>query len=165
MYNLPPEILHKIAHHDEQTYRGMLSFPLFARSVDVSTKLDYMIHFGHDIKITANKIIWRKNCLLHRAENPAVEYLDGSKEWYQNGEIHRTDGPAVERPNGYRAWHQNGGLHREGGPARTWKDGSEEWWQNGKLHRIGGPAAKYSNGSTEWWQDGKRIASTITSTQ
>lgn len=45
---------------------------------------------------------------LHREEGPAVEYVDGTKEWYRNGELHRKDGPAIERPDGSKEWYING---------------------------------------------------------
>jgi len=41
----------------------------------------------------------------HRSDGPAVERIDGTKEWCLNGQHHRTDGPAVE-----------------------WAGGSTEWW-------------------------------------
>ena len=33
---------------------------------------------------------------LHRDEGPAIEWVDGAKEWYQNGQMHRIGGPAVK---------------------------------------------------------------------
>lgn len=42
--------------------------------------------------------------LLHRTNGPAVEFVDGIKEWWQNGQLHRLDGPAVERPDGHKEW-------------------------------------------------------------
>lgn len=32
---------------------------------------------------------------LHRDDGPAIEHINGTKEWYINGELHREDGPAV----------------------------------------------------------------------
>ena len=46
---------------------------------------------------------------LHRAGGPAVEYVDGHKEWYQNGQLHREDGPAI-----------------------VWNDDDQWWFINGK---------------------------------
>ena len=34
--------------------------------------------------------------LLHREDGPAVECVDGCKEWYVRGVRHRSGGPAVE---------------------------------------------------------------------
>ena len=33
---------------------------------------------------------------LHRDEGPAIEWIDGGKEWFQNGQMHRIGGPTVE---------------------------------------------------------------------
>jgi hypothetical protein len=49
---------------------------------------------------------------LHRADGPALEWADGSKEWYVNGKLHRADGPAVEYSDGYKAWWVNGKFVR-----------------------------------------------------
>lgn len=47
--------------------------------------------------------------LLHRDDGPAVERLDGSREWWFLGRRHREDGPASE-PSARRdgAWWQPG---------------------------------------------------------
>lgn len=68
---------------------------------------------------------------LHRTDGPAIEYLNGHKEWFVNGLCHRIDGPAVE-----------------------WDDGSKFWYIDDKLHRIDGPAAEYADGQKEWWING-----------
>ena len=53
---------------------------------------------------------------LHRAGGPAVEYVDGHKEWYQNGQLHREDGPAIISKRGDKYWYQNNRLHHTDGP-------------------------------------------------
>ena len=68
---------------------------------------------------------------LHRTDGPAIECVDGHKEWYMNGQRHRDNGPAIERVNGSKSWWINGQLHRVDGPAVEWVDGSKEWWING----------------------------------
>jgi len=45
--------------------------------------------------------------LLHRENNPAKEYIDGTKVWYKNGKYHREDGPAIEYPIGRKEWYLN----------------------------------------------------------
>ena len=42
---------------------------------------------------------------LHREGGPAVEYVNGHKEWWQNGQRHRIDVPAIEI--GSKAWYIN----------------------------------------------------------
>ena len=64
---------------------------------------------------------------LHRENGPALEWLDGTKEWRINGKLHREDGPAIELKC------------------------RKEWWINGKLHRVGNPAVEYSIGETYWY--------------
>jgi hypothetical protein len=69
---------------------------------------------------------------LHREDGPAIEYIDGSREWWVNGELHRTDGPAREWASGSRAWYLHGQLHRTDGPAREWADGFCVWYLHGE---------------------------------
>ena len=58
---------------------------------------------------------------------------EGNKRWYnEQGELHREDGPAVEYLNGTKEWYLNGRLHRLDGPAIEYADGYKEWWLNGK---------------------------------
>ena len=41
---------------------------------------------------------------LHRDEGPAIEWIDGGKEWFQNGQTHRIGGPAIEWSDGTVSW-------------------------------------------------------------
>ena len=69
---------------------------------------------------------------LHRLDGPAVEYVNGHKEWWQNGHLHRTDGPAIISERGVKYWYQNNRLHRTNGPAVEWNDSDEWWFINGE---------------------------------
>jgi hypothetical protein len=63
----------------------------------------------------------------------------GNKSWKnKQRELHRLDGPAVEYVNGYKEWWQNGCLHREDGPAILYDDdgGSKSWFLNDILYRA-----------------------------
>ena len=51
---------------------------------------------------------YNTNGQLHRENGPAIEYVDGHKEWWQNGQLHRTDGPAIDWARGRKAWYING---------------------------------------------------------
>lgn len=42
---------------------------------------------------------------LHRENGPAVEYVDGRREWWVNGRY--KDGLAIEYPDGYKCWYLN----------------------------------------------------------
>jgi hypothetical protein len=83
-----------------------------------------------------NKDWTKKNGLLHRLDGPALESIDGTKEWYKNGLRHRLDGPAIEYASGSKYWFQNGKLHREDGPAIIHFDGSKEFWLNDLLYKT-----------------------------
>jgi len=85
-----------------------------------------------------NRIIFFKEGIKHREDGPAVESLNGYKEWRIDGVLHRLDGPAFEDINGHK-----------------------EWWVSGLLHRIDGPAVESSDGRNHWWIDGKNYNSTI----
>ena len=69
---------------------------------------------------------------LHRDGGPAVEYVDGHKEWYQNGQLHREDGPAIISKRGDKYWYQNNRLHHTDGPAIVWNDDDQWWFINGE---------------------------------
>ena len=48
---------------------------------------------------------WRDDDnLFHREDGPAIECVDGSKEWWIDGAPHRTDGPAVDHANNLYEW-------------------------------------------------------------
>jgi len=60
---------------------------------------------------------------------------DGSRLWYNDqGYYHREDGPAVECVNGTKQWFKNGKFHRIGGPAIEWHFGEKEYFLNDKLY-------------------------------
>jgi hypothetical protein len=87
-----------------------------------------------------------------------VKVYEDRTEWRNSkGRRHRESGPAVEWVNGTKEWWVNGKRHREGGPAIEWADGDKEWWLNGQLHREDGPAIEWSDGYKEWWLNGKRL--------
>ena len=84
------------------------------------------------IKKFKDRIEYRVLGKLHREDGPALEWVDGGKEWYLNGKLHREDGPAVECADGDKSWWVNGKLHREDGPAVECADGDKSWWVNGE---------------------------------
>jgi len=73
-----------------------------------------------------------KGYLIHKETGPAIEYINGDKEWYIEGKRHRKDGPALENYNGIKFWYIDGKKHREDGPAEEWRDGECYWYLNGK---------------------------------
>lgn len=174
---LPPEILHKIAGDSEPAYFALiLSYPRFARAVNYDNRLDYMISFGHDVRVINNCIVWSRNGTPHRCGYPAILYPNGEEQWYYNGKKHRDGGPAVTSPNG-KKWYQNGLWHRIDGPAVLYFTNPDEWHQhkgqniiafppnnyghayllwyrNGKKHRSDGPAVIHANGDQRWYRNG-----------
>jgi hypothetical protein len=95
--------------------------------------------------------------LLHRADGPAWEGSDGSKQWFLNGKRHREDGPALEMADGQREWWLNGELHREDGPAVEDADGTKRWFLNGDYHREDGPSVELPDGTEEWYLYGEEL--------
>jgi hypothetical protein len=57
-----------------------------------------------------NKYYYKDKAMsvFHREDGPAVEWLNGSKEWWLNGKRHREDGPAIEYSDGDKSWYLNG---------------------------------------------------------
>ena len=56
---------------------------------------------------------------------------DGNKYWYLDGKFHRADGPAVEYLDGTKVWFKCGATHRLDGPAIMYHDGRVNWCVNG----------------------------------
>ena len=87
-----------------------------------------------------------------------ITLADGTKEWHnEKGQLHREDGPAVEWINGDKEWWINDRLYRKSGPAIEYANGNKEWWVNSQLHREDGPAVDCADGYKEWWINGKEL--------
>lgn len=86
---------------------------------------------------------------------PAIEHVDGTKQWYKWGRLHRSLGPAIELFIGIKKWYLHGKLHRQVGPAIEFPLGIKEWYLHGKRHRDDGPAIEFPNGHKEWYNNGK----------
>jgi hypothetical protein len=108
------------------------------------------------VTVFEDRTEWRnEEGLLHRLDEPAIEYADGNKAWWVNGKRHRLDGPAIECASGTKCWFVNGKLHREDGPAIEYADGTKQWLVNDELHRLDGPAIELSGGGKAWYIAGK----------
>ena len=105
---------------------------------------------NHDVDKEGVKRWYDKSGRLHRKDGPAVEYVDGGKEWWQQGRLHRIGGPAMEYADGTKVWWENGEGHRIGGPAVEYANGRKEWREHGELHREDGPAVEYEDGRKGW---------------
>jgi hypothetical protein len=49
----------------------------------------------------------------HRENSPAIEYVNGDKEWWIHGKRHREDGPAKEYNDGRKFWYLQGEEYSE----------------------------------------------------
>jgi hypothetical protein len=85
----------------------------------------------------------------------------GDIRWYNEaGQRHREDGPAIEHVNGTKEWFKNDQLHREDGPAIEYANGSKVWFINDKQHREDGPAVEHADGTKYWFINDKRLTET-----
>lgn len=125
---LPVEILHLIAAVSPESYRAMLALPPFARSLDPGVITDYMIMFGHSVRITYCIIAWERRGKLHRIGGPALEYLNGA-EWHRNRCLRMDEPPDTLGVD--RFWYKDGELHRDDGPAVELADDGSKWYCNG----------------------------------
>jgi len=66
------------------------------------------IPFTGKIRGENESLSYYKEGKLHREDGPAIEHLNGKKEWWVNGELHREEGPAVEYPNGDKIYYLKG---------------------------------------------------------
>jgi len=62
-------------------------------------------HSFYEIDRYGTKWWYLLNGQLHRENGPAVEYVNGHKEWWYYGKCHRLDGPAVESADGSKIWY------------------------------------------------------------
>lgn len=87
-----------------------LHYPEPAETLN-SVPLEWTQLFLDDTRITETSIkIFNTNGQLHNFHGPAVEEVDGSKQWWVHGKRHRHQKPAV-----------------------ILADGTEEWWHIGNL--------------------------------
>ena len=85
-------------------------------------------------------------------------FSDGTVEFYDRmGYLHRADGPALEDKDGTKEWWVNGKLHRIDGPAVEYANGAKEWWVDGNRDRKDGPAIERPYGTKEYWLSGKKV--------
>jgi len=64
-----------------------------------------------NMKLIENSIarIWHNSDgERHRTDGPAIEHINGTKEWWFNGVRHRVEGPAIEDPKGFRGYYFHG---------------------------------------------------------
>ena len=71
-------------------------------------KDDYNKELDNDQIYVTDSIWYYKGYMLHRNDEPAIEWCDGSKEWYFNGQSHREDGPAIQWSDGDDWWYLDG---------------------------------------------------------
>lgn len=93
----------------------------------------------------------------HNEHGPAIEWIDGTREWRIHGELHCEDGPAYESPNGKIEYWENGLRHKKDGPAIIRPDGTQIWCQHGERHREDGPAVVFPSGRKAWYIHGRRL--------
>jgi hypothetical protein len=104
---------------------------------------------------------WRyANIKLSRDGNQLIIKKENHDMYWHNvnGKLHRgNDLPAIEHVNGNKEWYVNGIRHRDNGlPSIINSDGNKIWFVNGKRHRLGGlPAMEYANGIKIWYINGK----------
>jgi hypothetical protein len=72
----------------------------------------------------------------HRENGPAIERVNGNREYYLDGKRHRKDGPAIEYENGNKYYYLNDQRHRADGPAVIEGKHSEVWVNGVKKSEI-----------------------------
>ena len=87
-------------------------------------------------------------------DSPAIEYVNGTKEYYKKGRRHRLNGPAKIFSSGTEEWYTNGLRHCLNCPAVKYANGDEEWWEYGLRHRLDGPAVIYIGLVQHWYKNG-----------
>jgi hypothetical protein len=76
----------------------------------------------HNIQIS-----YFENGFLHKKNNAAINFYDGTKYWVIHGQRHREDGPSYEISDGSKRWYLNDKQY----PEEKWKDKIEMIQKNG----------------------------------
>lgn len=91
-----------------------------------------------------NTVYYNDKNQYHRTDGPAF-VGDFGVYFYINGELHRENNPAVEWANGTKFWYMHNKRHRINGPAIENADGSVEYWVDGVQMSPESFFAKYGN--------------------
>ena len=68
----------------------------------------------YKVKVHKTRTEWYFNGKLHRKDDlPAVENVNGDKEWWLNDKRHRENGAAIEYADGCKVWYINGMMYSE----------------------------------------------------
>jgi hypothetical protein len=97
--------------------------------------------------------------MIHRDDGPAIEYLDGNKEYYKYGNRHSyNDVPSLDLGD-MKLWYHNGKLHRDNDkPAVEHENDSREWYFNNMRHRDNDqPAVILPDGRLEYYIYGEQV--------
>ncbi|MEI8270276.1 MAG: hypothetical protein WCG45_02815 [bacterium] len=100
--------------------------------------------------------VWSKNGFWHRNNDlPAIEYLNGYKEWWKNEILYFL----VKQENGTKEYYNfKGQLHNLNGPSVVYSNGDKEFWSFGERHRLDGPAVIIGN-KQYWFEYGEFVKS------
>ncbi len=147
------------------------------RRLDLMEMFGYSVGFNRDLgdfefpdevclepNINRNNIVWYKNRVEHRNDQPAVTgvadvYTTPDRCWHThiwayNGNKHRWHGPATMRSDGQFEYYLYGDEnHISGGPSSMGSDGLFAWRENGRLHNNnGGPSIMNDTGYMCWFE-------------
>ena len=97
---------------------------------------------------------WCKDNKFHRVDGPAIEWVDGIKEWWYKG-IYVGKG---DKPNP-TLWERLTSVEINGGPLLNGcvvdLFGVKRWYKDDLRHREDGPAVERVDGDTRWYINGK----------
>ncbi len=175
------------AHHDPLVADNKRAMERAIVSSIINRRLDLMIMFGYSVHFeTINEstgrmdmydnftkkdpeyIIWRKNGIIHRNDQPALQCVWNYKDtecgwileyrWMYHGLPHNTRGVAVVTVccDPCYTWYQRGTIHRTDGPAVLDGEYSVVWYKHGIYHRDDGPADIDIEGAISWFLENRR---------
>lgn len=138
LFFLPIDIVERIAilTGSYKDYETMCI--VYERLKDPHIKKRVINAFTQRIVEGPGNVFYEFNGKIHREDDlPAIEYVDGRKEWWLFGERKRlNDKPTVVDSKGTQMWYVGDRKHRENDlPAVIGVDGGRLWYLNGLLHR------------------------------
>jgi len=106
------------------------------------------------IVLTDGDTFWYRDDVLHREDGPAVEWVNGTKEWWYKGFfVGKGDKPDPTLWARLTSVEANGGALLNGCIVDL--EGVKWWYKDDLIYREDGPALEAPNGTTEWYFKGE----------
>ena len=145
MNDIPVEILLLIGLNDQETYRGMLAIPKFARAVTIGYRLNAMEKFGFDFVG-----YWTRNGIYHMGGNIPY-YSDGNRTSWEEKRITKNDCLYIRIGDGGYSSDRLVAIKFQ--DIIAWSDGTRRFLNANhiRIARLGGTGNIFANGMIQYY--------------